>query len=70
MGSKLTKVYYSPQSHLKGLAAIQELVEATKVPEKNKKQWLIKQTLWQIYLPTLRYIPYPKYHILMPNVVY
>lgn len=37
MGSKLAKVYYSPQSHLKGLAAIQELVEATKVPEKKQK---------------------------------
>jgi len=51
MDSKLRKVYYSPQGYWKGLTAIKKLAEAAKVSKDTAKQWLIKQVLWQIYLP-------------------
>lgn len=59
MDVKLTKVYYSPQGYWKVITAIKKLADTTKVPEKATKQWLIKQALWQIYLPTPHYIPCP-----------
>ena len=70
MDSKLTKVYYSPKGYWKGIAAIKKLAEAAKVPEETAKQWLIKQALWQIYLPAPRYIPCPKFDVSSPNVVH
>jgi len=70
MDSKLTKVYYSPKGYWKGIAAIKKLAEAAKVPGETAKQWLIKQALWQIYLPTPRYIPRPKFDVSSPNAVH
>ena len=34
------------------------------------KQWLIKQALWQIYLPAPRYIPRPKFDVATLNSVH
>ena len=63
MDSKLTKIYYSPQGYWKGVSAIKKLVEAAEVPEDVVKQWLFKQAIWQIYLPTPRYVPRPKFDV-------
>ena len=51
MDAKLTKVYYIPQGYWKGIAAIKKLANAAKVSEDIAKNWLVKQALWQIYLP-------------------
>ena len=70
MDSKLAKIYYSPQGYWKGVSAIKKLAEAAKVPEDAAKQWLIKQALWQIYLPAPRHVPRPKFDVATPNSVH
>jgi len=70
MDAKLAKIYYSPQSYWKGTAAIKKLAEVASVPEDAAKKWLIKQALWQIYLPALRHVSRPKFDVSTPNTVY
>ena len=70
MDAKLAKVYCSSQDYWKGLAAIKNLAGAAKVHQEAAKQWLIKQALWQIYLPAPRYIPRPKFDVSTPNAVH
>ena len=70
MDAKLAKVYYSLQGYWRGIAAVKKLADAAKVPEETAKQWLIKQALWQIYLPAPRYIPRPKFDVSSPNAVH
>ena len=70
MDSKLTKIYYSLQGYWKGISAIKKLVDAAKVPDDAAKRWLIKQALWQIYLPAQRYVPCPKFDVATPNSVH
>ena len=38
------------------------------MPEDAAKQWLIKQALWQIYLPAPRYVPRPKFDVATNSV--
>jgi len=47
-----------------------KLAEAGKVPEETAKKWLIKQVLWQIFLPAPRRIPQPKLDVPTPNKVH
>ena len=68
--TKLAKVYYSPRGYWKGIATIKKLSEAAKVPEDTVKKWLVKQALWQIYLPAQRCIPRPKFDVSTPNAVH
>ena len=70
MDAKLTKVYYSPQGYWKGIAAIKKLAQDAKVSEDATKKWLIKQTIWQIYLPAPKRIPRPKFDVSTPNEVH
>jgi len=70
MDAKLSKIYYSPQDYWKGTAAIKKLAEAAKVPEDAAKKWLIRQALWQIYLPAPRHVPRPKFDVSTPNSVH
>ena len=70
MDAKLSKIYYSPRGYWKGTAAIKKLAEAARVPEDSAKMWLIRQALWQIYLPAPRYIPRPKFDVMTPNSVH
>ena len=70
MDAKLSKIYYSPKGYWKGMAAIKQLAAAAKVSEDVAKRWLIKQALWQIYLPGRRYIPRPKFDVSLPNAVH
>jgi len=46
------------------------LAEAAKVPEEAAKKWLIRQALWQIYLPAPKRIPRPKFDVPTPNRVH
>jgi len=70
MDAKLAKIYYGPGGYWKGIAAIKKLAKATKVPEETAKKWLIKQALWQIFLPAPRRIPRPKFNVPTPNAVH
>ena len=70
MEAKLSKIYYSPQGYWKGLAAVKKLSTVAKVSEEVTKKWLVKQALWQIYLPAPRYIPRPKFDVSLPNAVH
>ena len=63
MNTKLSKIFYSPQGYWKGLAT------ATKVSVDDTKKWLIRQALWQIYLPAPKHIPRPKFDVSTPNAV-
>ena len=66
----MSKIYYSPRGYWKGFAAIKKLAEAAKVSEDVAQNWLVKQALWQIYLPAPRYIPRPKFDVPVPNKVH
>jgi len=70
MDAKLVKVYYSPQGYWKGIAALKKLAQAAKVSEDATKKWLIKQAIWQIYLPAPKRIPRPKFDVSTPNEVH
>ena len=70
MDAKLTKIYYGPGGYSKGIAAIKKLAEAAKVPEETAKKWLIRQVLWQIFLPVPRRIPPLKFDVPMPKKVH
>ena len=70
MDTKLAKVCYSPQGYWRGITAIKKLADTAKVPEETTKQWLIKQALWQIYIPVPRYTPWPKFDVLSPIAVH
>ena len=70
MEAKLSKIHYSPQGYWKGLAAVKKLSSISKVSEEVAKKWLVKQALWQIYLPASRYIPRPKFDVSLPNAVH
>jgi len=70
MDAKLAKNYYGPGGYWKEIAAIKKLAEAAKVPEETAKNRLIRQALWQIYLPAPRRIPRPKFDVPTPNKVH
>ena len=67
---KLSNVYYSPKGYFKGLSAIKKLSDMTGVSESLVKGWLIKQAIWQIYLPKPKYIPRPTFNIIKVNSVH
>ena len=70
MDAKLAKIYYSPQGYWKGIAAVKKLASAAEVLPDTAKRWLVKQALWQVYLPPPRYIPRPKFDVFSPNAVH
>ena len=67
--NKLSKIYYSLRAYWKGFAAIKKLAQAAKVSQDVAQNWLMKQALWQVYLPAPRYIPRPKFDVPVPNKV-
>lgn len=54
---KLSNHYYRPQGYWKGYEAIDKLADVTNIDKNIVKKWLEKQALWQIYLPSSKYIP-------------
>ena len=67
---KMEKVYYSTKGYWKGYAAIEKLSREAGVSERDAKEWLGKQALWQIYLPFPEYIPRPRWTVSKPNQVH
>ena len=55
---------------MEDLAAVKKLSTVAKVSEEVAKKWLVKQALWQIYLPAPRYISRPKFDVSLPNAVH
>ena len=67
---KLANVYYSPKGFWKGLSAVKKLSQEAGVPEDEAKLWLMKQAIWQIYLPAPKNIPRPTFDVDFPNAVH
>lgn len=70
MERKLSRVYYSPKGFWKGLGAVKKLAEEARVPEDVAKLWLMRQAIWQIYLPAPKHIPRPTFDVDFPNAVH
>ena len=56
---KMDKIYYSDDGYWRGKSAIQKLAKASKSTKEEAERWLLKQPLYQIYLPAPKYIPRP-----------
>ena len=65
-----SRIYYSTEGYWKGYSAIPKLAEKAKVSEDVAKQWLQKQAIWQIYLPSPKYIPRPHWTVDKPNQIH
>ena len=59
MDKKFKQIYYSDGGYWRGKSAIQKLAKASGSTKKEAEKWLLKQPLYQIYLPAPKYIPRP-----------
>ena len=60
-------IYYQPENLWKGRKAITRLRKATKLPLKQVKDWLAKQTLWQVHMPPPKRIDHPHFYVTKVN---
>ena len=66
----MRKIYYSPEGYWKGYSAVSKLASAVNVVEKEARDWLERQALWQIYLPPPKYLPRPHWSVSRPNEIH
>ena len=59
MDKKFKQIYYSDDGYWRGKSAIQKLSRASELTKEEAEKWLLKQPLYQIYLPAPKYIPSP-----------
>ena len=59
MDKKFNQIYYSDDGYWRGKSAIQKLAKASGSTKEEGEKWLLKQPLYQIYLPAPKYIPRP-----------
>ena len=59
MDKKFKQIYYSDGGYWRGKIAIQRLAKASGSTRDEAERWLLKQPLYQIYLPAPKYIPRP-----------
>ena len=59
MDKKFECIYYSDYGYWRGKSAIQKLAKALGSTKEEAEKWLLKQPLYQIYLPAPKYIPRP-----------
>ena len=59
MDKKFKQIYYSDGGYWRGKSAIQRLAKASGSTKEEAKKWLLKQPLYQIYLPAPKYVPRP-----------
>ena len=59
MDKKFEQIYYSDYGYWRGKSAIQKLSIASGSTKEEAEKWLLKQPLYQIYLPAPKYIPVP-----------
>ena len=59
MDKKFEQIYYSDDGYWRGRSAIQKLSKASGSTKEEAERWLLRQPLYQIYLPPPKYIPRP-----------
>ena len=59
MDKKFKQIYYSDDGHWRGKSAIQKLAKASGSTKEKAGKWLLKQPLYQVYLPAPKYVPRP-----------
>ena len=59
MDKKFKQIYYSDDGYWRGKIAIQKLAKASGSTKEKAEKWLLKQPLYQIYLPAPKYVPRP-----------
>ena len=59
MAKKVEQIYYSDDGYWRGKSAIQKLAKASGSTKEEAERWLLKQPLYQIYLPAPKYVPRP-----------
>ena len=59
MDKKFKQIYYSDGGYWRGKSAIQKLAKASESTKEEAEKWLLKQPLYQIYLPAPKYVPRP-----------
>ena len=59
MESKFKQIYYSNDGYWRGKSVIQKLSKASGSIKEEAEEWLLRQPLYQIYLPPPKYIPRP-----------
>ena len=59
MGEKLNRICYSDDGYWRGKSAIQKLAKVSDSTKEEAERWLLKQPLYQIYLPAPKYVPRP-----------
>ena len=59
MDKKFEQIYYSDGGYWRGKSAIQKLAKELGSTKEEAEKWLLKQPLYQIYLPAPKYIPRP-----------
>ena len=59
MDKKFKQIYYSDGGYWRGKSVIQRLAKASGSTKEEAEKWLLKQPLYQIYLPSPKYIPRP-----------
>ena len=59
MDKKFNQIYYSDDGYWRGKSAIQKLSKASGSTKEEEEMWLLKQLLYQIYLPPPKYVPTP-----------
>ena len=55
---------------MEGIVCCEKLSQESGVPEDEAKLWLMKQAIWQIYLPAPKNIPRPTFDVDFPNAVH
>ena len=59
MDKKFKRIYYSGDGYWRGKSAIQKLAKPSGSTKEEAEKWLLKQPLYQIYLPSPKYVPRP-----------
>ena len=59
MDKKFKQIYYSDGGYWRGKIAIHRLAKSSGSTKEEAERWLLKQPLYQIYLPAPKYIPRP-----------
>ena len=59
MDKKFKQIYCSDGGYWRGKSVIQKLAKESGSSKEEAEKWLLKQPLYQIYLPALNYIPRP-----------
>ena len=66
----MEKIYYSLKGFWKGLPAVEKLSKEAKVSKKKELEFLKRQAVWQIYLPSPKKIIRPRFDVSAENEVH